>query len=67
MYFYFQPPAGGCFFTFLLNPEKSFYYFLIPCSCPIYRAPLKTADESANYKRMYLQNNMGLIQSHFSG
>jgi len=37
------------------------------CSCPIYRALLKTADESADYKKIRLRMTEEWIQSHFSG
>ena len=42
-------------------------YFLIFRSCPIYRALLKTADESADYKKILPQTTKKWIQSHFSG
>ena len=56
------------------KPEKCSCYFLMFCSCPIYRALLKTADpafdgtrESADYNKIRPRRTGERIQSHFSG
>ena len=50
-----------------IHPEKCSQQFTILCSRPIYRAILKTADESADYRKIRMCKMVGQDQLHFPG